>query len=206
MSSVAEAMTEREERFSTVYGTEDVLDVVMVLIATERHREGLKIPECPHGNRAGRCLPPPPPTAHCLPQGQSGICRPSQRRSDPKQVIDNLWPQSPCLQNGRGGGEREEVAHRDFVRSKRDNAVRQRGLESLPNERSAAARSLRRPGGVRAGRPWPGARFRPQPIHQLPTCAPWGSSTPGGRAPASLVVKWVERGSGRSFPCRSQGH
>lgn len=60
MSSVAEAMTEREERFSTVYGTEDVLDVVMVLIATERHREGLKIPECPHGNRAGRCLPPPP--------------------------------------------------------------------------------------------------------------------------------------------------
>lgn len=65
MSSVAEAMTEREERFSTVYGTEDVLDVVMVLIATERHREGLKIPECPHGNRAGRCLPPPPrqPTA-----------------------------------------------------------------------------------------------------------------------------------------------
>lgn len=64
MSSVAEAMTEREERFSTVYGTEDVLDVVMVLIATERHREGLKIPECPHGNRAGRCLPPPrQPTA-----------------------------------------------------------------------------------------------------------------------------------------------
>lgn len=61
MSSVAEAMTEQEERFSTVYGTEDVLDVVMVLIATERHREGLKIPECPHGNRAGRCLPPPAP-------------------------------------------------------------------------------------------------------------------------------------------------
>lgn len=58
MSSVAEAMTEREERFSTVYGTEDVLDVVMVLIATERHREGLKIPECPHGNLAGRCLAP----------------------------------------------------------------------------------------------------------------------------------------------------
>lgn len=57
MSSVAEAMTEREERFSTVYGTEDVLDVVMVLIATERHREGLKIPELPGP------LPPRQPTA-----------------------------------------------------------------------------------------------------------------------------------------------
>lgn len=67
MSSVAEAMTEREERFSTVYGTEDVLDVVMVLIATERHREGLKIPECPHGNRAGRCLATPPTPDSRLP-------------------------------------------------------------------------------------------------------------------------------------------
>lgn len=69
LSSVAEAMTEREERFSTVYCTEDVLDVVMVLIATERHREGLKIPECPHGNRAGRCLAPSPLDSRLPPPG-----------------------------------------------------------------------------------------------------------------------------------------
>lgn len=56
-------------------------------------------------------------------------------------------------------------------------------------------------GSVLAGRgQGPGSDLSPS------TCAPWGSSTPGGRAPASLVVKWVERGSGRSFPCRSQGH